>query len=303
MALMENVKRIKEAKAALKTAIKDKGVKVPDDALLSEYPALVEKIETAADELAPIYEIVFDVKTGGLTDFAYLFSGYKGEDLTGVRKLDTSKVKSFYSTFVYCSEITELDLSAWDVSSATTFESMFQGTSKLTKLDVSTWKIPETVSSMYYMFHSCGLNNTDSLKNWDVSKVKNMGSMFNSCPNLQTADLLTWDVSSATNMSGMFNSCKKLESLDLSTWDVGNVINFGTFCSFCSALEEFKAPKNIKTSIRFDYSGLNYESLMSVINNLAPVETTQTLTLGSALLKKLSAEDIAIATQKGWTVK
>ena len=277
MALMENVKRIKEAKAALKTAIKDKGVKVPDDALLSEYPALVEKIETAADELAPIYEIVFDIKTGGMTDFTYLFSGYGGEDLTGVRKLDTSKVKSFRGVFSLCGKITELDLSAWDVSSATDMEWMFQDTSKLTKLDISTWKIPETMSSTSYMFSGCGVDNLDCLKNWDVSSI--------------------------TNMNGMFNSCKKLKSLDLSTWDVGNVMNFGTFCSFCSALAELKAPKNIKKSIRFDYSGLNYESLMSIINNLAPVETTQTLTLASALLKKLSAEDIAIATQKGWTVR
>ena len=98
MALMENVKRIKEAKAALKTAIKNKGVGVPDDALLSEYPALVEKIETAADELAPIYEAVFDVKTKGMTDFSELFKGYKGEDLIGVGKLNTSKIKNFKGT-------------------------------------------------------------------------------------------------------------------------------------------------------------------------------------------------------------
>ena len=303
MALMENVKRIKEAKAALKTAIKDKGVKVPDDALLSEYPALVEKIETAADELAPIYEIVFDIKTQGMTSFLELFKGYKGEDLTEVRKLDTSKVKNFNSVFLSCSEITELDLSAWDVSSATNMERMFRETSKLTKLDVSTWKIPETVNSIIYMFYKCGLNNTDCLKNWDVSKITNMNYMFGYCENLQTADLSTWDVSSATSMNNMFTSCKKLESLDLSSWDVGNVIKFDSFCSFCSALEELKAPKNIKASIYFDYSNLNYESLMSIINNLAPVETTQTLTIGSVLLKKLSAEDIAIATQKGWTVR
>ena len=251
MALMENVKRIKEAKAALKTAIKDKGVIVPDDALLSEYPALVEKIETAADELTPIYEIVFDIKTQSMTSFLELFKGYKGEDLTVVRKLDTSKVKNFKGAFSECSEITELDLSTWDVSSATNMYNMFYRNEKLESLDLSTW---------------------------DVSSVENMGSMF------------------------YMN--KKLKSLDLSSWDVGNVIRFDSFCTFCSALEDFKAPKNIKTSIKFDFSGLiNYESLMSIINNLAPVETTQTLTLGSDLLNKLSAEDIAIATQKGWTVK
>ena len=277
MALMENVKRIKEAKAALKTAIKDKGVSVPDDALLSEYPALVEKIETAADELAPIYEAVFDVKTKGMTDFSELFKGYKGEDLIGVGKLNTSKVKRFRSTFESCTEITKLDLSAWDISSAENMERIFQDTPKLTKLDISTWKLPATVKSMISMFYKCGLNNMDFLKNWDISNITKMDNLFGFCPNLK--------------------------SLDLSSWDVGNVISFGGFCSFCDVLEDFKAPKNIKASIKFDYSKLNYESLMSIINNLAPVETTQTLTLGSDLLNKLSAEDIAIATQKGWTVK
>lgn len=277
MALMENVKRIKEAKAALKTAIKDKGVRVPDDALLSEYPALVEKIETAADELAPVYEAVFDTKTKSRTSFSEIFKGYKGEYLPGVGKLDTSKVKIFKSTFADCTELTELDLSAWDISSAEEIERMFQNTPKLTKLDVSTWKIPATVKSMYSMFYQCGLNNMDFLKNWDVSNIKKMDNMI--------------------------YSCKNLKSLDLSGWDVGNVISFGNFCSFCDVLEDFKAPKNIKASIKFDYSKLNYESLMSIINNLAPVETTQTLTIGSDLLNKLSAEDIAIATQKGWTVK
>lgn len=277
MALIENVKRIKEAKAALKTAIKDKGVSVPDDALLSEYPALVEKIETAADELAPIYEIVFDIKTKSRTSFSEIFKGYKGEYLPGVEKLDTSKVKIFKSTFADCTELTELDLSAWDISSAENVERMFQETPKLTKLDVSTWKLPETLKSTYYMFYKCGLNNMDFLKNWDISNITKMDSMFGFCPNLK--------------------------SLDLSSWDVGNVIGFGNFCSFCDVLEDFKAPKNIKASIKFDYTKLNYESLMSIINNLAPVETTQTLTIGSDLLNKLSAEDIAIATQKGWTVK
>ena len=275
MALMENVKRIKEAKAALKTAIKDKGVSVPDDALLSEYPALVEKIDVA-DELAPIYEAVFDVRTKGMTNFSNLFEGYKGEDLTGVRKLDTSKVKNFNGTFSKCSEITELDLSAWDMSSAEDVSWMFYNTYKLTKLNISTWKLPKIVKSTSYMFSSCGVDNLDCLKNWDVSKI--------------------------TKMENMINSCKNLKSLDLSSWDVGNVIKFGSFCTFCSALEDFKAPKNIKVSISFDYTKLNYESLMSIINNLAPVETTQTLTLGN-LLNKLSTEEIAIATQKGWTVR
>ena len=45
-----------------------------------------------------------------------------------------------------------------------------------------------------------------------------------------------------------------------------------------------------------------HDSLMSIINNLATVTTTQTLTLGSTNLAKLSSEEKAIATNKGWTL-
>jgi hypothetical protein len=58
---------------------------------------------------------------------------------------------------------------------------------------------------------------------------------------------------------------------------------------------------------------LTHESLMSVINNLYDLNLTysaigngklyrQELRLGSTNLAKLSAEEIAIATNKGWNV-
>ena len=37
-------------------------------------------------------------------------------------------------------------------------------------------------------------------------------------------------------------------------------------------------------------------------NGLKPVTTTQTVTLGSTLLAKLTDEDKKIATDKGWTL-
>ena len=46
---------------------------------------------------------------------------------------------------------------------------------------------------------------------------------------------------------------------------------------------------------------LTVESLMNVINNLATV-SGQTLKFGSTNLNKLTAEQIAVATAKGWTL-
>ena len=41
---------------------------------------------------------------------------------------------------------------------------------------------------------------------------------------------------------------------------------------------------------------------MSIINNLKVVTNSQKLTIGSANLAKLTDEQIAIATNKGWTL-
>lgn len=46
MSVQSEIDRLKTAKSGLATAITGKGVTVPDDATLSEYPALVDQIQT-----------------------------------------------------------------------------------------------------------------------------------------------------------------------------------------------------------------------------------------------------------------
>ena len=88
----------------------------------------------------------------------------------------------------------------------------------------------------------------------------------------------------------------------------------------CTALTTFNGLKNagkaFLTSQSANYYAytinlsectlLTHDSLMNVINKLYDIATsgcnTQSLTLGSTNLAKLTAEEIAIATNKGWTV-
>ena len=53
-------------------------------------------------------------------------------------------------------------------------------------------------------------------------------------------------------------------------------------------------------------NSLTHDSLMNVINNLYDIKTkgckAQRLDLGSTNIAKLTSEEIAIATEKGWTV-
>lgn len=97
----------------------------------------------------------------------------------------------------------------------------------------------------------------------------------------KSLDLSQCDLSGATNTTGMFRQYQRSNAQ-------------------LSDLRMWKAPM-----ISFDISplpNLTVESLMSVINALQAVSTTQTITLGTTLRNKLTAEQIAIATAKGWTV-
>ena len=76
--------------------------------------------------------------------------------------------------------------------------------------------------------------------------------------------------------------------------------------SYCSNLETIHM---INMKVSFDISSstkFTRESLVEIINNCYDVTTlnkTAKLTMGSTNLAKLTEEDKAIATAKGWTLK
>ena len=138
------------------------------------------------------------------------------------------------------------------------------------------------------------------LSGWDVSSVTNLRDAWNSCYSLQSLDLSGWDTGSATNVAGAWAYCYRLQSLDLSGWDVSSVTNMAGAWQNCYSLVDYW-PSVI--SINHNYDGataLSIASLLRIIASL-PVAEARTLTLGQNKLK-LTAEQIAVATQKGWTV-
>jgi surface protein len=157
----------------------------------------------------------------------------------------------------------------------------------------------------------------------NTSKARDMSSMFSNCTNLTTIPEL--DTSSATNMRHMFSGCKKLTSLpdklntskiydmyymfygceNLTTipaLDVSKVNSMSETFKNCFNLKSIlmygmKVSFNISVSTQFEAS-----DLVTILNNLATVTSTQTLTMGATNLAKLTDEQKAIATNKGWTL-
>lgn len=174
----------------------------------------------------------------------------------------------------------------------------------------------------------------------DTSKTTNFGYFFNQCSSITEIPLI--DTSNGTNFNSMFGNCKSLLRIpELNTHNMEKAENMFSECgklttipllkasktksilyafTYCSSLTNFGGLENIGEAysttqnanyvyytLDFSYSrNLTHESLLNVINNLYDIKTkgcnAQKLVLGTSNLAKLTAEEIAIATEKGWTV-
>ena len=174
--------------------------------------------------------------------------------------------------FKYCSDLQYVP--AFDISNTTLLSEMFSGCSDLKyvqKFDT------QHVTHMSSMFYRC--LRLVSIPQLDTSNVIDMSNMFAYCTRLTTVPAL--DLSKVSDVYGMFIDCESLE-------------NLGGFPGLGKSM----------TSISFDLSDsplLTHESLMNVINGLEEV-SDKSLVLGETNLAKLTSSQIAIATNKGWTL-
>ena len=265
------------------------------------------------------------------TEAKYMFWGCS--NLTEIPLLDTSNVENMASMFSRCSKLTTIPL--LNTSNVKNMASMFSRCSKLTTIPLLN---TSKVYSMQRMFEYC--TSLVSIPLLDTSNVTEMSGMFSSCSNLTSIPLL--NTSKARQMQHTFNSCYSLTSIpQLDTSNVTSFYNTFYTCTSltdvpllnaskatymtqvlhgCSKLINFGGFENLgqaySTAQSANYSpykldlqyntSLTHDSLMNVINNLYDIKTkgckTQQLLLGSVNLAKLTAEEIAIATEKGWTV-
>lgn len=150
------------------------------------------------------------------------------------------------------------------------------------------------------MFKDC--INLLSIPLLDTSNLQNIEQMFNGCSSITTIPLFNF--SKANNIRFLFNNCLKLEvipELDFSSVPSDSLYSTNIFGG-CSSLKSILATGikfsfNISASTQFEKS-----DLVTILNNLATVTTTKTLTMGATNLAKLTDEDKAIATNKGWTL-
>lgn len=109
-----------------------------------------------------------------------------------------------------------------------------------------------------------------------------------------------------TNASPLYQ-CTHARYMDFSEFDM-SICTVKTnmhlyLVDSCTMLQEFYPPQHLSKSIKLSSSTmLSHDSLIRVINNLDTVTTATTLTLGTINLAKLTDDEKAVATGKGWTL-
>lgn len=160
----------------------------------------------------------------------------------------------------------------------------------------------KNANSGYYRFFNC--RNLREIEDIDYLNYINSGYMFSNCHSLKRIGNINMPL--LTNPIKMFENCFSLEeigSIDFS----GVTTNVGDIFSNCSKLKKINNIIGLNIS-GYDFSTcymLSHDTLIKILEALADCstsETTYTLKLGSTNLAKLTEEEIAIGTNKGWTI-
>lgn len=167
--------------------------------------------------------------------------------------------------------------------STDTLAGMFSECPNLKVLNMTNVSMPTSVKSVMSMFYGCTSLTTLDLSSLHFSNLINIASCFRDCKSLQTLNIANWNLAQATATTDAFKNCSKLENLS-----IGNLPDY----------KEATYKWGFETC-----AALTRESLVNIINALPT--TTQTgakITIGATNVAKLTDEDKAIATSKGWVI-
>lgn len=269
--------------------------------------------------------------TSNVIDMNRIFSGCSS--LTTVPLLNTSNVTNTLAMFEGCSSLIEIP--TIDTSKVTTMYSMFGRCTSLKQIPLLDTK---RCVDMEIMFNDCSL--LETIPKLETGNVTIMNGMFKGCSSLKQIPLLNTkscnlmqemfsgcssiteipelDTSNVTSMWYMFFKCTSLTTVPM--LDASKIINVYNMFNNCSSLVTLGGLKNLGMSYQTNWIDnvylatlnlsdsplLTHDSLMNVINNLYDIKSKgvkpQTLQLGDTNKAKLTAEEIAIATNKGWNV-
>lgn len=227
------------------------------------------------------------IELGYGTDLTRFFNSMKNMRKVGL--FDTSKVVTFNYMFEY-SGLQELP--DFDYSEGLNFNGYLSGCVSLENIPPITLPKATVVTSM---FNNCSKVSRIEIK---CPCATSLMSMFNNCANLKSVKI---EPGAITTIRNAFLGCTTLETIE-------NVLDVSTTTTTTYAFKDCTALTNcylrgLRTGISFEFNpALSKDSVLFLFENAQAVDTAQSITLHADVFGQLSAEEIAVATEKGFSV-
>ena len=200
--------------------------------------------------------------TKSMTEMIRMFSGCETVTKLDVSGWKTSKVTHMNEMFsgTGISQIA-VNGSGWDTSNLVKSYNMFEGCANLTQINLSTWNVSK-LEDTSEMFADSGLTSID-LSMWDESIVNSVYGMFRNCKALTSVNLNGWNLSnledgttdSRKGSAGMFSGCTALTELNIPA----SLKVFGrNFAANCTSLNKITFLHDAGTVLTFPTAGATY---------------------------------------------
>lgn len=224
--LIENVQKVKNAHAALKTAIAAKGVAVPDGTKLTDMPALVGQIST---EPVP-------------TNNRVTFMNESSASLTvpGMVVVDMAAAENLASCFYKCEELTSVTLQGDFGRDATDLGSCFSDCKGLVSLTLSE-SFGRNAVTLSSCFSNCNSLTSLTLPDRFGQNAENLRACFSQCIALSSLTVPEGFGQNAENLAYCFNN-SAWRSLTLPSVFGQGQANLGYCFSSCIYLSSLTLP-------------------------------------------------------------
>ena len=311
MSISKEIERIQQAKKDIGDAIVRKGGSV--SGTIDTYAKSVMALGDVSFRTAIDIVNKSDAKNVDLTMISPknetrlddLFKGNTNLTNINVSNWNTGSITSLKGAFSSMQNLESVDFAEWDVSKVTTFYALFDDSRKVNTIDVSKW---DTISATNMEWMFCRINVTHlDVSNFDTSNVTNMHAMFIGNSSLIQLDVSNFDTSNVLNINTMFAYFDVCEELNINGLNLARCTSMNNTFSYSNfkviRCDGLKFPDIDMSKIGLNYStALTVDNIVGLLNALPQSNKGFSFQIGSNNIAKLSDEQKAIATDKGWTL-
>lgn len=248
--------------------------------------------------------------TSGVTNMEGFFEDCQTIQTIDLADLDTSAVMNFSMMFRNCKNLASVvGLADMDTHQATTMAEMFIDCHMLAA-DVSAFDISyvTTLANMFRVLTSgdgAKVIKAPAVDNRAIAKATNgMFGAQGSYIAVMTTEIYAPKCRS-NNIQNMFSYCTHMHTLHLDGFDMSETTRTNNAWLGCTALTTITTDeRTVMPEIAFTMADcpLTEQSAVNVFNALPTVSAARTVTLSAQTKALLTEADIAIATDKGWTI-